>query len=104
MPNFVTLGKVTGELINVNYETGHEGLSGKIALIENADPGFDWLLGTDIQGFITCFGGANSHMAVRAMELNLPAAIGIGERLFNQMLSAKNIELDCVGRRLVVLS
>ena len=31
---------------------------------------------------ITKYGGANSHMAIRCSELNIPAAIGVGEKNF----------------------
>ena len=54
-------------------------VAGRIVLIPSADPGYDWLLARDIAGLITMFGGANSHMAVRAAECSLPAAIGVGD-------------------------
>ena len=46
----------------------------------SADPGFDWIFTRDISGFVTQFGGANSHMAIRASELGIPAVIGAGRR------------------------
>ena len=53
----------------------------KIVLIENADPGFDFLFSYKIKGLITKYGGANSHMAIRCMELGLPAIIGSGDKI-----------------------
>ncbi len=53
-------------------------VEGRIVLIENADPGYDWLFLRNISGLITRYGGENSHMAVRARELCLPAVIGTG--------------------------
>ncbi|MCK6418572.1 MAG: phosphoenolpyruvate synthase [Alphaproteobacteria bacterium] len=103
-PNYVTLGHVFGDVVMVNSETNHASLRGKIALITNADPGYDWILGTGLRGFVTCYGGANSHMAVRAMELNLPAVIGAGERLFQKWKQAKTLELDCAGKRVSILT
>ena len=50
----------------------------------SADPGFDWIFTRDISGFVTQFGGANSHMAIRASELGIPAVIGAGEALFRR--------------------
>ena len=66
-----------------------------VILISQADPGFDWLFGHNIGGLITQFGGANSHMAIRAAEIGLPAAIGVGEKLYEQISRMKQIELDC---------
>ena len=38
----------------------------------------------NISGLITCWGGANSHMAIRSGELGLPAVIGVGELDYNR--------------------
>ena len=35
-----------------------------------------------IRGLITKYGGINSHMAIRCNELNIPAAIGVGDKIF----------------------
>ena len=51
-------------------------------LIPSADPGYDWIFAQGIAGFVTMFGGVNSHMAIRAAELNVPAVIGAGEAYF----------------------
>lgn len=104
LPNFITLQQANGDTVFVDSTTDHSALNGKIALITNADPGFDWILGSGIKGFITCYGGANSHMAVRAMELNLAAAIGVGERQFQKYCEAHSLALDCAGKRVVILS
>jgi phosphoenolpyruvate-protein kinase (PTS system EI component) len=70
-------------------------LEGKIVLIEGADPGFDWIFSQNIIGLITKYGGANSHMAIRSAEFDMPAAIGCGEQRFDRLLQANNIHLDC---------
>jgi hypothetical protein len=75
-------------------------LFGKIACIENADPGFDWIFSKGIKGLITKFGGTNSHMAIRCAEFGLPAAIGCGEQMFQRMSSCGTALLDCDGKRL----
>jgi phosphoenolpyruvate-protein kinase (PTS system EI component) len=72
-------------------------LSGKIILIENADPGFDWIFSQPIAGLITKYGGANSHMAIRCAEFGIPAAIGCGEQRFESLLDASQILLDCAA-------
>ena len=58
-------------------------------MIENADPGYDWIFLHKIRGFITKYGGLNSHMAIRAAELGIPAAIGTGEFYINLGLKLK---------------
>lgn len=103
-PNFITLSQTQGTCVMVDQATGHKDLRGKIALITNADPGYDWILGSGIKGFITCYGGPNSHMAVRAMELNLPAVIGVGERLFQNWSAARSLDIDCARKRVTILS
>ena len=44
---------------------------------------------------ITRFGGANSHMAIRCAELNIPALIGVGENNFMKISKSNFIEIDC---------
>ena len=66
----------------------------KIVAIPNADPGFDWIFSHNIAGLITQYGGANSHMAIRCAELGIPAAIGVGDKIYEN-LKEGNIMLDC---------
>lgn len=103
-PNFVTTDTVTTEAIELDGKSiDPEDLGGRIVLIQQADPGYDWLFGHDIAGLITMYGGANSHMAVRAAEFGLPAAIGVGENLFEQLRRGDVIDLDCRTRTLRVV-
>ena len=67
-------------------------------LIPQADPGYDWLFGCNIGGLITQYGGANSHMAIRAAEIGLPAAIGVGDKLYDKLSKAQSLELDCANQ------
>jgi phosphohistidine swiveling domain-containing protein len=100
-PNFVTRKAVTAQVtVDVSQRTG---LSQRIVLIASADPGYDWIFNEDIAGFVTQFGGANSHMAIRAAELGIPAVIGAGERMFRQLSKASHVHLDCANRLVRVL-
>ncbi|MEW6999749.1 PEP-utilizing enzyme [Colwelliaceae bacterium BS250] len=98
-PNFVTSSRVEGKIhcLDTHQE---ENLKNKIVLIQQADPGYDWLFGHGIAGLITQFGGANSHMAIRAAEIGLPAAIGVGEKLYEEISTMHMVELDC-GNQLI---
>ena len=69
-------------------------IADKIIAIPNADPGFDWIFSHNISGLITKYGGANSHMAIRCAELNIPAAIGIGSKLYDELYEGR-LKLDC---------
>ena len=100
-PNFITLGRASGEIAFTG--AGREGIEGKILLIPSADPGFDWIFAQRIAGFITMFGGVNSHMAIRAAELNVPAVIGAGEAYFREWSRAKALEIDCSNKLVRVL-
>ena len=39
-----------------------------------------------IEGLITKYGGSDSHMAIRCMELVLPAIMGVGDKIYDQFL------------------
>lgn len=94
--NFVTDATVNAELVAfADHDAADLDLDGKVVLIPQADPGYDWLFGHDIAGLITQYGGANSHMAVRAAEFSLPAAIGVGGAVYESLKSAEMVELDC---------
>ena len=98
-PNFITQKCVIAK----TAREGEEALMGKIVLILAADPGYDYLFSKSIAGLITCYGGANSHMAIRASELGLPAAIGVGEELFNMLCRTSRIELNCGSGQITCL-
>jgi phosphoenolpyruvate-protein kinase (PTS system EI component) len=78
-------------------------LAGSIVCIPSADPGYDWLFAHPIAGLITAWGGANSHMAIRAGELRLPAVIGAGEVQYHRWSKAQRLFMDCAGRRVELL-
>lgn len=99
-PNFVTQGNVTAP---VGHLDSDDGLKGRIVCIPNADPGFDWLFSRDISGLVTAWGGSNSHMAIRAGELGLPAVIGAGEANFAKWSAARVLHLDCAGKLVDVI-
>jgi hypothetical protein len=100
VPNYITQKQVTARVVGCE---AREQLSGAIICIPNADPGFDWVLSYQIAGLITAWGGANSHMAIRAGELGLPAVIGAGEILYRRWSGAQRLHLDCAGRRVEVV-
>jgi hypothetical protein len=100
-PNFITQKLVTAPVVGCD---ARDTLAGAIVCIPNADPGFDWLFAYPIAGLITAWGGANSHMAIRAGELGLPAVIGAGEVHYRRWSAAHRLHLDCAGRRVEVLA
>jgi hypothetical protein len=99
-PNFITQKKVVAPVVSSNIR---EQLNSAIVCIPNADPGFDWLFSYPISGLVTAWGGANSHMAIRAGEQNLPAVIGAGELLYSRWSKAKRLQIDCAARKVEVL-
>ncbi len=103
-PNFITQKFVEAELVDLQgVGSQAPDLHGKIALIPQADPGYDWLFGHRLAGLITMYGGANSHMAIRAAEFGLPAAIGVGESLYEQLARAQILHLDCATRQIKMI-
>ena len=64
------------------------------------------LLGTDESimtvpyGLITKYGGINSHMAIRCNELSIPAAIGVGDKIFSELIYSNKVQLNCTNNTL----
>jgi glutamine kinase len=103
VPNFITNFRVRAPINFINNKINNK-LKNTIILIVNADPGFDWIFTKNIKGLITQYGGANSHMAIRCAELGIPAAIGCGEKKFEELKSAKFVELDCSLNTVKIIS
>jgi adenylylsulfate kinase-like enzyme/phosphohistidine swiveling domain-containing protein len=101
-PNFITRKSVTAPVASVTDPP--ESFAGRILFVPSADPGFDWIFTRGISGFVTQFGGANSHMAIRAGELGIPAVIGAGETLFNRWQSAHKLCLDCTNQKVLQIA
>ncbi len=101
-PNFITRKMVTAMVASVNDPP--ESFAGRILFVPSADPGFDWIFTRDIGGFVTQFGGANSHMAIRAGELGIPAVIGAGEALFRHWQTARKLCLDCANQKVLLIA
>lgn len=99
-PNFITQKTV---IANTAFENDAN-LENKIVLIESADPGYDYLFAKHIAGLVTCYGGANSHMAIRASELSLPAVIGVGELQFSKYARASKLHIDCQSAHIICIN
>jgi phosphohistidine swiveling domain-containing protein len=100
-PNFITLKSIRGSVVLKDEDISR--FSGNILMVESADPGYDWIFSHGIGGFITKYGGANSHMAIRAGELGIPAVIGAGEALYGQWEKGEVLELDCMNKKVLVI-
>ena len=104
--NFITNNKISGNTYVIDNKIDNldlKKIQNKIVIIKNADPGFDFLFSHKIIGLITQYGGVNSHMAIRCMENNIPAAIGVGEKKFIFFKSCKRVELDCQSKKIIKL-
>jgi phosphohistidine swiveling domain-containing protein len=96
-PNFVTHHNITGEIRKLENDT-NKNIDNKIVIIENADPGFDWIFSHKIKGLVTKYGGAASHMAIRCAEFDIPAAIGCGDKIYVEVTKSNSIILDCANQ------
>lgn len=95
IPNFVTRERVTAPLAWI--EDGADP-RGAIAIAMRADPGSDWIFARGVVGLVTAYGGVNSHMAVRALDHNIPAAIGCGPARLEDLRRFSAIELDAASK------
>ncbi len=100
--NFVTNKLTTAKIMFVSLKNSLN-LNGKIVVIESADPGYDFIFNANIQGLITKYGGANSHMSIRCSELNIPAAIGVGNKVYENLKKASSVELNCQLNKIKIL-
>ncbi len=101
--NYITRKTKIGEIVELNKISDFNLVTNKIVLIENADPGFDFLFSYNIEGLITKYGGSNSHMAIRCMELGLPAIIGVGDRIYKDFARSKKVFIDCNNKRYSII-
>lgn len=102
-PNYITLGCVAGETLVLEGSVDSKEIKDKILLIQSADPGYDWIFAHGIRGFITKYGGANSHMAIRAGELGIPAVVGVGTKRFEQYRKAEILEINALAKNVRIL-
>jgi len=42
-------------------------------------------------------------MAIRSAEFGIPAAIGCGEIIFNNIKDKQIIELDCMNKKIIII-
>lgn len=98
-PNFVTRKRVVARAVWLDDAKQPLDLEGAVVITRAADPGYDWLFARNIAGLVTEYGGVASHMAIRAAEFGLPAAIGCGALILEQLKGAAMVELDCMTER-----
>jgi len=102
-PNYITGKSISHEMVNLDTQKHVQDLEQKIILLEHADPGFDWIFTRNPAGLITKYGGVASHMSIRCSEVNLPAAIGCGEIIYEHLKDASKVMLDCKNEQIIVL-
>ena len=103
-PSYITNSVVKARLCVLELSGVKVDVKGAIALLPNADPGYDFLFHSGAVGIITKVGGPASHMCIRAIELQMPACIGCGEDIYQMLASARNAVLDCASRQIIVSS
>lgn len=104
LASYVTQERVSAEVCYIGVGISHNEIAGKIVLIENADPGYDFLFHSSVAGIITQNGGPASHLCIRAIEMQTPACIGCGPHVFHQLLNARTAILDCSRGQIIVLT
>ena len=103
-PNFITKQSIIGKLVKLDHSKHERDVEEKIVLLENADPGFDWIFSKNISGLITKYGGVASHMSIRCSESKTPAAIGCGDIFYEKLLNSEVVKLDCKNNEILILT
>lgn len=94
--NFVTNEVLySSEIYEIDNIKKIKNLNNKVVFIKNADPGFDFIFNYKINGLVTAYGGSNSHMSIRCLEMKIPAVIGIGMLKYNALKKEKRIYINC---------
>lgn len=102
-PNFITDQVVEGEALLLDQASADSDLTGKVVVLEKADPGFDWIFTKRIRALVTKYGGVASHMSIRCAEFGIPAAIGCGELIFARVQNAQRVAIDCRNKTINVM-
>ncbi|MDB9715063.1 PEP-utilizing enzyme, partial [Candidatus Pelagibacter ubique] len=103
--NFVTNNIINSTSIKVmNSKNNFGNLKNKIVFIKNADPGYDFIFNHKISGLVTAYGGSNSHMAIRCLELDIPAVMGLGIEKFNILKQQKSLYINCKDKIIKTLN
>jgi len=95
-PNFITEEMVQGPVLEYDKDKFYkvEDMSSFIIFLENADPGYDWIFARNPMGIVTKYGGVASHMAIRCAEFGIPAAIGCGAAIYNNLVKSNFVVID----------
>jgi phosphohistidine swiveling domain-containing protein len=105
-PNFITSREAEGRIIILKERlpSASRELSGKIVVIEAADPGYDWIFSSQIAALVTKYGGVASHMAIRSAQFGIPAVIGCGDVLYNEFCVHERARINCGKREIEFLT
>lgn len=102
MPTYVTNQVIKAPLCVLERPSIAMDVRDAIVILPNADPGYDFLFHSGVAGIITKVGGPASHMCIRAVELQIPACIGCGERMYQKLKSARTAILDCKSEQIII--
>ncbi len=105
-PNFITSREAEGRIIVLKERlpSASGQLSGKIVVLEAADPGYDWIFSSQIAALVTKYGGVASHMAIRSAQFGIPAVIGCGDGLYNEFCVHDRARINCGKREIEFLT
>ena len=105
-PNFVQSKDITGKLLEISNlkKLKKQDLKNKIILLDIADPGYDFIFSFKILGLITKYGGANSHMLIRCVDENIPAAIGVGDLTYSNLQKANTVNINSKQKTINVIN
>jgi phosphohistidine swiveling domain-containing protein len=95
-PNFITEKMVQGPVLKYDRDKFFkiDDMSRFIIFLESADPGYDWIFARNPMGIVTKYGGVASHMAIRCAEFGIPAAIGCGSTIYNNLVKSNFVVID----------
>ena len=105
-PNFVQSSDVTGKILDItNFKNfNNKNLDNRIILLDSADPGYDFIFSFKIIGLITKYGGANSHMSIRCIDEGIPAAIGVGDLVYDNLKNSNTVNINAKQQTINIIN
>lgn len=97
--HYLGRGVIEGPVVRFSIRNT-QSMGGAIVILESADPGHDFLFRLGVAAIVTCYGGINSHMAVRCRESGIPGVLGVGPVRFGKLRNASHLLIDMESCRM----
>lgn len=100
IPTYITDKKISAEVVCMDDDDISQDITGKIVVLANASSGYNWLFEKNIAGIVTKYGGEKTRLAARCNRYGIPAVLGCGEKIYQHVITMKQVEIDCQNKKI----